>query len=44
MPEVQGPKRTSKSCGIDHDKNGNKMLLCSLSNQTKRSRFILRTK
>ena len=40
MQEIQGPKRTSKRCENDHD---NKVLLCSLSHQTKPSRFILRT-
>ncbi len=34
MQEVQGPKRTSNRCGNDHDKNENKVLLCSPSHRT----------
>ena len=43
MQEIQEPERTSNRCQIDHDKNENKVLLCSPSHRNKPSRFILRT-
>ena len=43
IEEVQCPKITSNRCEIDHDKNENKVLLCSPSHRNEPSSFILRT-
>ena len=43
MQEVQWPKELVKDVVPMHDKEQNKVLLCSPSHPTEPSRFILRT-
>ena len=40
MQEVQWPKELVKDVFSMHDKNENKVLLCSMSHPTEPSRFI----
>ena len=43
IQEILWPKELAEDIETMHDKNGNKVLFCSLLHPVKTSRFILRT-